>query len=180
MNQQFHDYYRQDQNGQGSFEQVMQAIKLTQSFNLNFGIICVLTDQNINYPETLFDFFVRQGIKNFNFGLAVMYNSNGQLESFSITSDQFKEFMIRLFEKWLAENNSEIKIPRLQDFLRGSLGQKTKCCEFNDWCQHYLMFDYDGIVRACCSLPQDWVVGNIMIRSLPEIFSSSEFSKRNI
>ncbi len=174
-----HDCYRKDRNNGNSFNQVIRTIGLLRSDRINFGVICVLTDKNVNCPEKVYDFFVNEGIENFNFGLAVMYDERRYLEPFSITPKQFEIFMIGLFEKWMAEDNPNIKIPRLQDFVRGVLGQKTTCCEFNDWCHHYLMFDYDGTVRACCSLPQNWVVGNITSQNLPDILSSPDLMTVN-
>jgi len=175
----FHDYYRKFPDGTGSFDRVMSSISLIQSKKLNFGIISVLTDQNVDYPEDLLSFFVENNISNLNFGLSVVKDKKNNLETFSITAKEFSDFMIRLFECWILYNNKSIIIPRLQSYIYGVYGQKTTSCEFNDWCKHYLMFDYNGIVRACCSLPQDWIVGDLSKQSLSEIFVSDGFIQMN-
>ena len=167
-----HDSYRRDGNGEGTHSRVMDRVSLLQRYGFPFGVICVLTDKNVMDPAGLTDYFYENGIRTVNFGLAVAYNERGQLESYSITPDQLANFMIGLYKKWIEIDDPTFRIPRLDEYIRGVINRPTRTCEFNDWCNHFLMFDYDGTVRSCCSLPLDWVLGNLMEQPLQEILRS--------
>lgn len=52
-----HDAKRVSKGGKGTFEKVMQGVKMLQEFGVPFEIIAVITLKSLSYPDELFSFF---------------------------------------------------------------------------------------------------------------------------
>lgn len=64
-----HDRYRRDRRGKGTFDSVLGGIEALRRHGLNFYIIAVLTDQSLDHPKRLFDFFCSLGIEEVCFNV---------------------------------------------------------------------------------------------------------------
>ncbi len=53
----FHDHYRKDRSGEGTFDRVMAGIDNCRKYNTEFNILVLLNNLNVQQPDTLFDFF---------------------------------------------------------------------------------------------------------------------------
>ena len=57
-----HDRNRVDAGGQGTFRRVMNAVELLRSNEVDFNILCVVTEQNAPHIEEIYRFFMEQGL----------------------------------------------------------------------------------------------------------------------
>ncbi|TFG48069.1 MAG: radical SAM protein [Candidatus Brocadiia bacterium] len=52
----FHDYYRVDFSGGGTFDKVIRAIENCRRFKVEFNTLTLLNNRNVEYPDAVFDF----------------------------------------------------------------------------------------------------------------------------
>ena len=64
-----HDRQRLTRKGNGTYSAVISGIKLLQMANVPFGVITVLTDFSLDYPDELFQFFLENGINDVGFNI---------------------------------------------------------------------------------------------------------------
>ena len=53
-----HDYYRMDKSGSRTFDKVMQAVENCKIHNVDFNVLVLLNNKNVEHPDRLFDFFI--------------------------------------------------------------------------------------------------------------------------
>lgn len=74
----FHDRYRVDRSGRGTFEKVMRGVSLLRRNNIPFHIIGVLTRESISHPDELWDFFSATGCEKIGFNIDEIEGQNTQ------------------------------------------------------------------------------------------------------
>jgi uncharacterized protein len=77
----------------------MRAVRLLQDQGLGFHVITVLTERSLDHPQRLFDFYVKNGIKEVGFNIEEI---EGARSSSSLAGDgveaKFREFIRRFFD----------------------------------------------------------------------------------
>jgi uncharacterized protein len=94
-----HDANRRTRRGLGTHDAAMRAVRLLQDHDLDFRVITVLTEPSLEDPDRLFDFYVRNGIKEVGFNIE-------EIEGAHATSSlarpdveaKFRRFIRRFFE----------------------------------------------------------------------------------
>ncbi len=84
-----HDAYRVKKGGQGTWEQVMAAMKLLQRERVEFNILAVVSQANVRRAAEVYRFFRELGVEYLQFIPLVEYRADGSLEPFSITGEQY-------------------------------------------------------------------------------------------
>jgi len=172
------DYYRVDAENKGSFDRVFHNIKKCQEAGLKFGVIATITDISVSQPERIFDFFVSNNIKGFGLNFAHEMD-NGQLLPFSVTADQYAEFMTRIFDRWLEANDPRIRIREIDNLIAGLLGGRPKTCSFNGSCGNFFSVDVNGDVLPCERFATAAPFGNLMDSSIQACLSSRGYQQHN-
>lgn len=103
----YHDKDRVDRRSRGTYDRVVEKIKLLQRhLHDKIGILCVINPQHS--PKLIYRHFVDElGIKNFDFLLPDFHHDNLP-QNFS--ADSYGDFLCGLFDEWLADNNPEIDV----------------------------------------------------------------------
>jgi uncharacterized protein len=94
-----HDTNRRTRRGLGTHEAVMRAVHLLQDHGLDFHVITVLTERSLEDPDRLFDFYVRNGIKEVGFNIEEIEGENSR-SGFATegAETKFRAFIRRFFE----------------------------------------------------------------------------------
>jgi uncharacterized protein len=64
-----HDIHRQTYRGLGTHAATMRGISLLQKNQIPFNVIAVLTEDSLDYPEEIFNFFLENGITEVGFNM---------------------------------------------------------------------------------------------------------------
>jgi len=99
-----HDTNRRTRAGHGTHARVMRAARLLQDYGLDFHVITVLTERALEDPDRLFDFYVRNGIREVGFNIEEIEGANGASSLARIGIEaRFRQFIKRFFERaWQA------------------------------------------------------------------------------
>lgn len=104
-NKQANDIYRVDKRGNGTFDRVVDKIKLCQSKKFGFGLLSVINPA-VSGKE-MYRYFVDDlNITHLDFLLPDANYST----LISYSPEQYGKFMIEVFEEWIKDNDNKRKI----------------------------------------------------------------------
>ncbi|MFA5230343.1 MAG: radical SAM protein [Candidatus Paceibacterota bacterium] len=173
-NQECHDRQRFYRGGKGSFNDVINAIHLMQAHNFKFGIIQVLTKENLPYCKEIFDFFTKElDLKRWCIN-QMCYIENGQLAKESVTNDEYYSYIKETIDLWLECNNESLSVREIDNMMSGVYKVRPNNCNYNGTCGNYICADYNGDVYPCdrFSSNHDLCFGNINQMDLLDIVHS--------
>lgn len=128
----------------------MQAVKILMDYKLKFGLLAVVTKENIKNPKEIYNFFINNGFKSFDFLPCIETNKHtGEMIGAFITASEFANFMIQVFDFWIKDDNPDIHIRYFDNILKGILGGKPTLCKFAGTCSNFLTIDCNGDIYPC-------------------------------
>ena len=71
-----HDRYRRDRQGRGTHDRGLAGVRLLQKYQIDLGVICVLTADSIQRPDQIWHYFQSIGITNIGFNLEEVEGDN--------------------------------------------------------------------------------------------------------
>ncbi|MDD4762055.1 MAG: SPASM domain-containing protein [Candidatus Pacebacteria bacterium] len=94
----------------------------------------------------------------------------------SITNEELTVFLKAYINKWLTQDNGEIQIREIENFMAGIVGKRASSCTFNGACTGYFCLENDGRIYPCDRLSnrQELQFGNLSSQSLIEILNSPD------
>jgi len=170
----FHDYYRRDYSGSGTFEKVMRAIDLCKKYDVQFNTLTLLNNKNVEHPDELIDFFVHHGIKYLQFIPCVETNpSTGAVADFSITPEQYGRFLCRTFDRWYDYGPEKLSIRDFESVLSYCATGKHTICTYDRQCSGYIVIEHSGDAFCCDFFVEPrWRIGNIFETPIEQLASS--------
>ncbi len=173
-----HDAHRLNTAGKGTFDSLIENIKLCNSRGLKTGLIQTITKDNINNLEADWE-YIYSNLGQDRWGVNI-YNCNStisNLQSLGVNNIDLNNIYERLINFWMSKDDEELSIGEIDDLLSGVLGKRPKGCTFNGTCgSSYFCLNYDGNVYLCdrtSNVPSNaW--GNINVNNLNDILSGSK------
>ncbi len=171
--QEFHDYYRKDRRGEGTFTRVMAAIECCNKHEVDFNILVLLNDRNVTHPDELFDFFLDLGVKYLQFIPCVQRDpQTGDMAPYSITPEQYGDFLCRLFDRWRQYGPGMISIRMFDSILNYLVHGCHTICTFNPRCNDYIVIEHNGDAYACDFFVEpQWRLGNLLETQMEQLIS---------
>ena len=146
-----HDVYRIDRAGNGTFDRVMQGIENCRKYKVEFNILVLLSNVNVEHPDVLYDFFAAQNFRFLQFVPCVEADPGtpGAAAAYSITPQQYGRFMCRIFDRWVAEGVKNRSIRLFDSLLSVLLGRPPTECTFARQCSDYIVIEHNGDAFCC-------------------------------
>ena len=167
----YHDFYRLDHAGNGTFDKVMAAIKTCRKHKVEFNILVLLNNKNVTAPDELFDFFTGLKIKYLQFVPCVEKDTKtGQIADYSITPQQYGQFLCRIFDRWNGYGPEKLSIRIIDSILNYLVHGRHTNCTFNRKCEDYIVIEHNGDA-FCCDffVDQRHNLGNIIDSPIKEL-----------
>lgn len=170
-----HDVYRQTANGRGSHARVMDALKSLKRYNVEFNALVVLNPVNVKQPERLYDYFLENQIYHLQFIPLAELDKTGKVASFSITAEQYGDFLCAVFDRWLVDGKPTAYIRLFDEMLIRYVRGEFPSCTLRDSCDSYVVIEHNGDVYACdFFVEKGWHLGNLLETPLEEIVQSKK------
>ena len=180
----FHDHYRKDRSGEGTFDRVMAGIDNCRKYNTEFNILVLLNNLNVQHPDKLFDFFTGMGINFLQFVPCVEQSADDPHTAapYSITPEQYGKFLCRIFDRWMDYGVQKLSVRIFDSMLSFMLGRPHTECTFARRCNDYIVIEHNGDA-FCCDfyVTGDTKLGNITETPIEELANNEvkrEFSRR--
>lgn len=182
--QQFHDEYRRSRDGRPSFLKVMKAIRMLNAHGVEWNAMAVINDYNADHPEEFYDFFKSIGCRFIQFAPIVERLTEaediaspiekGNLADFSVSPEQWGEFLCRLFDRWVKEDVGKVFIQIFDATLANWAGVEPGVCTMAETCGHAAVMEYDGTVYCCDHFVfPEYRLGNLRDHTFIEMMSSA-------
>ena len=142
-----HNYYRKTPSGKGSFERVWKAMELLRKKRVEFNVLCMVTRESSGQARQLYDFFQEARVRYLQFIPALeLEPETKKLAEFSPTPQEYREFLIELFELWW-KDRYRVSIREFDWLLEPRKLQRP--CVFSQRCSAYLVIEYNGDIYPC-------------------------------
>lgn len=180
----FHDEYRRMRGGQPSFNKVMKGIRLLQKYGVEWNAMAVVNDFNGDYPLEFYHFFKDIGCHYIQFApiverilphadgrhLADLNDKEAPLADFSVSTEQWGQFLCRLFDEWVCHDVGNYYIQLFDATLANWMGVQPGTCTMGTSCGHAAVMEFNGDVYACDHFVfLEYKLGNLHEQTLVEM-----------
>ena len=170
-----HDHYRKYANGHSSFEQVMQGINLLKKYDVEFNIMAVVNDYNVDYPLEFYHFFKEIDCRFIQFSPIVEQLPDGSMAPYNVLAEKWGDFLIAIFDEWVRKDVGQFFVQYFDSTLANWVGEQTGTCILAKTCGHAGVMEFNGDVYACDHLVfPKYKRGNIYSQTLVEMMYSPE------
>ncbi len=164
-----HDLYRVNKGGQGTWRQVMRGMEILKTHRVEFNVLCVLSQANVEKPRELYKFFRSLGVDYIQYIPLAEFDTSGNPLPFTISPEQYGRFMCETFDLWWTERR-KVRIRWFDNIAEALAGQKPGNCTMHETCDSYVVIEYNGDVYPCDFFVESkWKLGNINLDSWTEI-----------
>ena len=171
----FHNRYRVDRSGAGTFARVMRGIEHCKKHRVEFNTLVLLNNENVEHPDELFDFVVENELTYLQFIPCIERNpATGEPADFSITPRQYGDFLCRLFDLWCDYGPEKLNIREFDSLTTFFVLGHHTICAYSQGCAGFVVVEHNGDA-FCCEffVEPKWRLGNIAETPLDELASGS-------
>jgi uncharacterized protein len=179
-----HDAKRKTMGKKDSFAQVMRGIKLFQENQLRVGVLSVIHEESLDYPEALVDFYAQHNIQGVGLLTEEFYGQNTGSSLFvNDNHTRLKTFIKRFWEHVQQQPDTTV---RFREFFLSFMGLLDKNKAYPQILQPlgFLMIDYMGnfttfdpsfLHTKNTIYGEDLFFGNIYTHDFIEMLDSPKF-----
>jgi len=174
--EEFHNVYRVDHSGAGTFERVMRGINRCKEYDVPFSTLILLNNRNVEHPERLFDFVVENELTYLQFIPCIETDPDtGEVAEFSITARQYGDFLCRLFDLWYEYGADKLNIRDFDSLVTYYVMGHHTICTFSKQCAGFVVIEHTGDA-FCCEffVEPKWRLGNILDTPLEKLAADSK------
>jgi len=150
-NQKSHNRFRANRDGRGSFDEVIRGIVTLRKHGIQPGIIQTLTHNNIAHGKEDFCFFANTlGARNWGVNMYLdMGGINKVMSDQDISNGDLIRYLKACIDLWLEQDDPNLRIREIENFISGVLGKRSPSCAFNGSCTSYFCLEYNGEIYPC-------------------------------
>jgi uncharacterized protein len=169
-----HDVYRKDREGRPSFFKVMKGISLLKKHGVEFNVMGVVNDYNVDYPLDFYRFFKEIECHYIQFS-PVVETVNGQPAPWNVPAEKWGDFLIAVFDEWRRADVGTYYVQYFDATLANWVGENTSVCTLAKTCGHAGVMEFNGDVYSCDHLVYPpYKLGNIRDKTLTEMMYSDK------
>lgn len=175
-----HDLNRIDSQGEGTFKRVSKARELLEQMNVEYNILCVLSNPLAKHPEKIWKTIVNNNLKFVQFIPCLNDFDGDENSKLALQPKHFASFYSTLLPLWFNEfkNNNYISIRFFDDFFNLIKSHVVNSCGLTGSCGNQFVVESDGSVYPCDFYVLDqWKIGNITTTSVPDIMSNPKVNQ---
>jgi uncharacterized protein len=172
--QPLHDTYRKTRDGKPSFDRVMKGISLLKRHKVEFNVMGVVNDKNVDYPLEFYHFFKQMEARYIQF-TPIVETINDALAPWSVPADKWGDFLITIFKEWVKQDVGNYFIQYFDATLANWTGVQPGVCSLAKTCGHAGVMEFNGDVYSCDHYVfPDYKLGNIHTNTLVEMMYSEK------
>ena len=170
----YHDHYRTYRNGDPTQEKVLEKIHLLERYGVEYNILSVVNRVTGDHGAEIYDYLLSQGFFFLQFIPCVEVDPRtGDVTDFSVTPEQFGDFLCTVFDKWYNHGQPQASIRDFEAILAVYVGHDAPLCCYQKECGNYVVVEYNGDVYPCdFQVREELYLGNILETPLSELFES--------
>ena len=175
-----HDQFRINQSKNGSFHEANRGFKLLQKYGIPVEILCVVSSANENFPAEVYSFFREAGARYITFLPLLerdLQSTTGVSEK-SVNPVKFGQFLITVFEEWIALDIGNIQVQIFEDTIGSVFTGDHTICIFKKNCGRVPVIESNGDFYACDHfVNKNHFQGNILENHISYFLNSEKQQK---
>jgi uncharacterized protein len=149
-----HDHYRLDKGQHKTWRIVRDNAEMLLSEGVAVNAMCCITDYSADKAEELYNYYKDMGFTWMQFIPVVERDEEdpSKAAAFSLTDEKFGEFLIKLFDLWLAdfkEGKPTTSVRHFESVFYSYVGLESPECSFMKECGAYVVIEHNGNVYSC-------------------------------
>jgi len=177
-----HDKYRTYADGRGTHADVLTGIKNLEQNMVEFNILTLVSKSNVRRGGEVYRYLCDKGFLFQQYIECVDFDMNGKLMPFSISGEEWGDFLCEIFDLWIKDDTRRVSIRLFDSILMKLVDGTTNCCPMGVDCRQYFVVEHNGDIYTCDFFVQkDLKLGNIMEDSWQTFLGHhayEEFGKR--
>ena len=175
---QWHDAYRRDKAGTGSFARAWAGLELLKKHGVDFNVLVTLNAANASHGADIYRYFVNRGVRYLQFIPILERDEHGNVRDFSCPPDQFGKLLLEVFELWASRDAARVSERFIDNVIHTLLyGQASICC-YAERCANAFVLEFNGDLYACDHfVTRQWLIGNIMDRPLGQLLADEKLEQ---
>jgi len=164
-----HDAYRGASSGQGSYSEVIRALRFLREAGVEHNVLAVVTDLTARHAGRIYRHFRELGLAHMQF-IPCLESGEGRgtAAPFSVSPEAYADFLCELFDLWLPEARNGVSIRLFDALLLRERTGRSGLCELDGDCAGYLVIEHNGDAFPCdFFVREEMRLGNIA-RTSPE------------
>lgn len=171
----FHDKYRTTKNQRPTFDQVVQGINLLKKHHVEYNIMGVVNNFNVDHPLEFYQFFKDIDSHYIQFAPIVERDNEGKVTEWSVSPNKWGEFLIAIFNEWVKKDVGTYFVQYFDSALANWVGVNPGVCIFAKNCGHAGVMEFNGDVYSCDHFVYPpYKLGNIKTKTLTEMMYSKQ------
>lgn len=169
-----HDKARKDAQGNSTYKRILDSIHLLDKYEVEYNVLCTLTNEVARYPQKVWNRIVQLGIKYVQFTPCLGELDEQEPSPYSLSPKRFASFYIQMFRFWYDAylKGKLISIKLFDDILNLMVLGRPSSCGMNGTCQPQLVVEADGSVYPCDFYCLDeYKLGNLKVSSITELLN---------
>jgi len=168
-----HDQYRRSPMGKAGYKEVMNGIKILKRNHVEFNILTLVSQANVNYGHEIYHFLKNMGYFYHQYIPCVEFDKNNDLMPFAITGEEWGRFLCCIFDSWYHRDKHLISVRNFDSILSKKIDGISNACVMGDNCCQYFVVEYNGDIYPCdFFVEKSLKLGNIMETSWKEMMRS--------
>lgn len=164
-------------NGRSVFDVTMRSLELLDRHNVEYNVLVVVSRANVDHPERILRFLVENDFHYSQFiPCTEPTGEPGKVTEHSITAEQYGEFMVRLFDAWVENDDPSYYVRRIDNWLHQFFGLPPECCEYREDCSNLVTIEWNGDVYPCdFFVDEPYLMGNVRETTLTRMLQGKPF-----
>ena len=184
-----HDHYRTFSSGKGSFNRVMEGVRLFHKHGVKFNTLTVVNDRNARVPLRVYHFLKDIGSSFMQFIpivereavdpdvklklVAHDYKEDTWVTEESVEPEDWGRFLVKIFEEWVRIDVGSVFVNYFDNTLAPYAGESPSLCTMRQTCGDALVMEHNGDLYSCDHFVYPrFFLGNMMNESLEEMAKS--------
>jgi uncharacterized protein len=161
--EEIHNKYRVNIQGKGTFASVMTGIDLLRKHRVEFNILVLVSESNVERGKEVYNFLVENGFYYHQYIPCVEFDDEGNLLPYSINGKQWGQFLSDVFDEWYPKDTHKVSIRHLDSVLEHLIRGTYNVCTMGGMCNQYYVVEHNGDIYPCDFFVEpDLKLGNIM------------------
>ncbi len=163
-------------NGKPAHDVAMRAAGLLTEHKVEFNVLVVISQANVDHPGRVFQFLLDNDLHYAQFIPCTEPAGGGQVSEHSITAEQYGDFLIALFDAWIANDDPTYYVRRIDNWLHLFFDLPPECCEYREDCSNLVTIEWNGDVYPCDFFVEErFRMGNVREATLMQMLSGPAF-----
>lgn len=172
-----HNRYRRTAANKPTYSSVLRGWEMLQRYAVTSEILCVVSSCNVKHPLVVYDFFKEMGARYMTFLPLIVREpgSDTAVTPESVSAEDFGEFLIRIFDRWVEHDIGNIKVQIFEEAARTAFRQEHTLCIFKVDCGGVPVLEHNGDFYSCDHyVDPEHLIGNIADGTLAAFLDSRE------